>query len=59
MPSSDIYSMKENIKKKNFVAHPVVHALKTKQVGNVFSLQGCQANPALVNSSNGGWKKAH
>ena len=25
------YSTKENIKNKNFVAHPVVHALKTKQ----------------------------
>ena len=44
------YAMKEDIKNKNFV----VRALKTKQVGNVFSLRGCQENPALVKYS---WKK--
>ena len=44
------YAMKENIKNKNFV----VRALKTKQVGNVFSLLGCQENPVFVKYS---WKK--
>ena len=39
--------MKENIENKTFV----VSALKTKQVGNVFSLSGCQENPTLVKYS--------
>ena len=43
-------AMKENIKNKNFE----VHALKTKQVGNVFSFRGSQENPTLVKYSNGG-----
>ena len=44
------YAMKENIENKNFV----VRALKTKQVGYVFPLHGCQENPTLVKYSNGG-----
>ena len=37
-------AMKESTKNKNFV----VRALKTKQVGNVFSLCDCQENPTLI-----------
>ena len=37
------YAMKEDIKNKNFV----VRALKTKQVGNVFSLRGFQEKSGL------------
>ena len=46
--------MKENIKIKT-----VVRALKTKQIGNVFSLHGCQENDheALVKYSNGKVKR--
>ena len=48
------YALKENQgkhkKNKNFV----VRALKTKQVGNVFSLRGYQENPTFVKYSNGG-----
>ena len=43
------YAMKQN-KTKNFV----VRTLQTKQVGNLFSLRGCQKNPSLVKNSNGG-----
>ena len=31
----------------------VLRVLKTKQVGNVFSLRGCQENPTLVKYPNG------
>ena len=43
-------AMQESTKNKNFV----MRALKTKQVGNVFSLHGCQESPALVKYSKGG-----
>ena len=46
------YAMKENIKIK-----AVVCVLKTKRIGNVFSLHGCQDNEAFVKYSNGKEKR--
>ena len=45
----------QKIALKNFV----LRVLKTKQVGNVFSLCGCQENPTLVKYPNGGRQNAH
>ena len=45
----------QKIALKNFV----LRVLKTKQVGNVFSLRGCQENPTLVKYPNGGRQNAH
>ena len=43
---------------KNRIKNFVLRVLKTKQVGNVFSLRGCQENPTLVKYPNGGRQNA-